>query len=143
MHSTISLFFRMMAIFSVLTLMAACAVTTGSTEGSSETFVNTSEASTKLTSSTSPRGDSSALIPTDEALKFTKANHGRIKTDIAAGGGEHLRALSTLLGVPVIQQQAFFSITKENFTDLYSSDETTSEELLEKLRVEVSSNHLL
>ncbi len=141
MYSTISLFFRMMAIFAVLAMMAACAVTTGSTEGTSETFVNTTEASSDLTSSTCPREDEPAApTPKDEAMEFTKANLGRIKTDMAAGGGEHLRALATLLGVPVSQQDAFFSITKENFTDLYSSDSTTAEELLEKLRAEISSN---
>ncbi len=130
----------MMAIFAVLALMAGCAVTTSSTEGTSETVANTSEASSDLTSSTTPGEDEPAPSETDEALEFTKANLGRIKTDMAAGGGEHLRALSTLLGVPVSQQQTFFSITKENFSDLYSSDKTTAEELLEKLRVEVSSN---
>ena len=141
MYTTISVFFRMLTVFAFLALMAACATTTGSTEGTSETFANTTDATSALTSSTCPREEPAPTeTQPDEALEFTRANLGRIKTDMAAGGGEHLRALSTLLGVNVSQQQAFFSITKEKFSDLYSSDSTTAEELLEKLRYEISSN---
>ena len=139
MHAKISLFFRMMALFAVLALTAACATTTGSTEGTSETFANTTDATSDLTSSTCPSEEPAPSQET-EALAFTQANLGRIKTEMAAGGGEHLRALATLLGVPVSQQQTFFSITKEKFIDLYSSDQTTAEELLKKLNAEISSN---
>jgi hypothetical protein len=73
-------------------------------------------------------------------MEFTKANFERVKTDMAVGCGEHLASLATLLGVSPSHQEEFFSFTKENFSTLYSSDETTAEELLAKLDSELSAN---
>ena len=140
MNAAISLSFRLMALFAALVLISACAVTTGSTEGTSETFQNTSDASTDLTSSTSPRSDSKKDEGKEEAMEFTRANFERVKIDMAVGGGEHLASLATLLGVSHSHQEEFFSLTKENFSNLYSSDETTAEELLAKLDSELSAN---
>jgi len=140
MYTAISLSFRLIAIFAALSLMSACAVTTRASQGSSETFANTSEASTKLTSSTSPRSSSKTDTKTEETIEFTRANFERVKTDMAVGGGEHLASLATLLGVSPSHQEEFFSLTKENFSNFYSSDETTAEELLAKLDLELSVN---
>ncbi len=139
MHRIISSFFRMMTVFLLLAFMSACATTATSTDVTSETLGTTSDVTSEITSSTTP-GEEDAPSKTDEALDFTVANLDHIKTDMAAGGGEHLRALATLLGVTVSHQEAFFSFTKEKFRALYRSDKTTAEELVEKFRAEISTN---
>lgn len=138
MPTIIPFFFRMMTVFTLLAFMPACTTTT-STDATSESLGTTSDVTSDVTSSTTP-GEEPTPSEVNEALEFTIANLDRIKTDMAAGGGEHLRALATLLGVSVSHQEAFFSITKEKFSSLYSSDKTTAEELVEKLMAEISAH---
>jgi hypothetical protein len=55
----------------------------------------------------------------------------------------HLSSLATLLGVPARNQQDFFALTKANFSTLFSSEQTTAEELLARLEEELSANPAL
>ena len=135
----ISVFFRMMTVFALLAFMFACATTSTSTDATSETLGTISDISSDITSSTTP-GEKPTPSKEDEALEFTIANLDHIKTDMASGDGEHLRTLATLLGVSVSHQEAFFFITKEKFSALYSSDKTTAEELVKKLKSEISAH---
>ena len=121
------------AMLSILSIIYACAVTTDSTESSSKTFQNTTEASSKFTSSTSPGGGSNDSAQKEQALAFTRVQLERIKTDMAVGGGEHLGALATLLGVPAHHQPELFAMTQANFSLLFSSEPTTAEDLLARL----------
>ena len=123
-----------------LCIVYACAVTTNTTESSSKTIQNTSEATSKFTSSTSPGSGSDDSAQREQALSFSRANLERIKTDMAVGGGEHLTSLATLLGVPDRHQQEFFTLTKANFSSLFSSEQTTAEELLAQLDSELHAN---
>ena len=140
MGTTIYSLFRAAAVLSVLCMLYACAVTVNSTESSSKTFQNTTDASSKFTSSTSPGSGSSESAKNEQALAFSKVNLERIKSDMAVGGGEHLTSLATLLGVPAHNQQDFFALTKANFNTLSGSQETTAEELLVRLDNELSAN---
>jgi hypothetical protein len=133
-------FCRAIAVLGVLCIIYACAVTTNSTESSSKTFQNTTNASSKFTSSTSPGANSSKSSEKEQALAFSKVDLERIKTDMAMGGGEHLTSLATLLGVPAHNQQEFFALTKANFSTLFNSEQTTAEELLARLEDELRAN---
>jgi hypothetical protein len=132
-RSAISSFGRMIAVLGVLTIVCACAVTTQTTESSSNTVQNSTEVTSNFTSSTSPGADSGASAKNEQALAFSRVQLERIKTDMAVGGGEHLSSLATLLGVPSHNQPEFFALTKANFSALFSSDPTTAEELLARL----------
>jgi len=140
MGTTIYSFCRVVAVLGVLCMVYACAVTNSSTESSSKTFQNTTDASSKFTSSTSPGSDSSDSAKKEQALVFSKMNLERIKTDMAVGGGEHLTSLATLLEIPAYNQQEFFTLTKSNFSTLFSSEQTTAEELLARLDDELNAN---
>lgn len=140
MGTTIFKLCRTAAVLAVLSMTYACAVTTDATESSSRTIHNTTDASSKFTSSTSPGGGSSNLTQKDQALAFSKVKLERIKTDIALGGGEHLTTLATLLGIPAHNQQEFFALTKTNFSTLAGSQNTTAEQLLARLDDELSAN---
>jgi hypothetical protein len=140
MKSSVRNFFCLTSILVALALASSCAVTTAPTKSSSQTTGNTSEASTKFTSSTSPGGgDSSSEGEQAKALEFTNENFARVKSDMAVGGGEYLESLSALLGVPESRRPEFYSLTKKNFSVLVSSEDTTAEEMLTKLRLEISA----
>jgi hypothetical protein len=137
--SSESFFIRFIAIAGLMALVSSCAVTTRSTEGSSETFQNTSEASTEFTSSTSPRDEEEK----SEALKvkrFAAANLDRLKEDMARGNGEHLTVFAHLLGIKETHQSEFFTVTKQNYPVLFGSEPTTSEDLLTRLDTELNAN---
>jgi hypothetical protein len=131
------------ALLSLLSIVYACAVTVDSTESSSKTFQNTTDASSKFTSSTSPGSDSGGSDKKEQALAFSRAQLERIKTDMAVGGGEHLTSLAVLLGVPSHNQPEFFSLTKANFSTLFSSEPTTAEELLARLEDQLDAHPAL
>jgi len=143
MGTSIYSFFRAVAVLGVLCIIYACAVTNSSTESSSQTFQNTTDASSKFTSSTSPGSGSSDSAKREQALAFSKMNLERIKTDMAVGGGEHLTSLATLMEIPAHNQQQFFALTKSNFSILFSSDKTTAEELLARLDDELDTHPAL
>jgi hypothetical protein len=115
MSNTINSFCRVVAVLGVMSILYACAVTNSSTESSSQTFQNTTDASSKFTSSTSPGSDSSESAKKEQALAFSKMNLERIKTDMAVGGGEHLTSLATLMEIPAYNQQEFFTLNKIEF----------------------------
>lgn len=118
-------------------LLSSCAVTTRSMEGTTETLANTSEASTETTSSTSPRDDVARADA--RTLAFTRANLARLRTDMAAGGGEHLATLGSLLRVSPVREGEFFALTRERFDALFDSERTTADQLLARLDRELAS----
>lgn len=125
------------AAMSTLLVTAGCAPTTRSTEGSSETFANTSEASTKFTSSTSPRS-SSDQAELQRLHAFTAVNFSRLREEMARGNGEHLAALASLLHISEAHQAEFFALSKQNFSRLFSSEQTTPDEMLARLDTQLS-----
>ncbi len=119
-----------------LTLISSCAVFTDSMEGSTETFQNTSDASTDFTSSTSPRKeekDSQA----QKVKAFAEANFDHLKGDMARGGGEHLATFAYLLGISKSHQSDFFVFTREQYPVLIKSASTNSGEMLAELDAEL------
>jgi hypothetical protein len=103
------------------------------------TTQNTFEATTDFTSSTSPSSDSDSEKK-EEVSKFTDQNFDSIREDMALGGGEHLTSLAVLMDIPEAQQASFFMLTKEKFSILYSSANTTPEEMLTKLDEELATH---
>ncbi len=133
-------FWHAAAFLGLLCLIYGCAVTTDSIESSSRTIENTTDASSRFTSSTSPDSDTAKASEKERALAFSKVKLERIKTDMAVGGGEHLTSLATLLGVPAHSQAEFFALTRSNFNTLFSSEQTTAEEMLAGLENELSAH---
>jgi hypothetical protein len=129
---------RLIAVGSLLALVSACAVTTDSTKGTSETLQNTSEAATKFTSSTSPRDEDKAS-DAQKVKRFAAVNLDRLREDMARGGGEHLTAFAHLLGVRENHQAEFFALTKQNYPILFGSEPTTSDEMVARLDRELAA----
>ena len=140
---TIHSFGSIIALLGVLIIINACAVTVKTTESSTQTFQNTTDESSKFTSSTSPGEGSGESAQREQALAFSRVQLERIKTDMAVGGGEHLTSLATLLGVPSHHQPKFFALTKANFSTLFSSEPTTAEDLLARLDDQLATHPTL
>ena len=128
---------RLILFGSLMGMISACAVTTKSSEGSTETFQNTTDASSDFTSSTSPRDEKHS--EQQKAKQFAAANLDRLKEDMARGGGEHLTAFAYLLGIKESHQTEFFAVTKQNYPMLFGSEETTSDEMLARLDTELAA----
>ena len=101
-------------------------------------FTNTTESITDSTSSTFNWYHPGMLQKERKIQFFTKANLLRLKEDMAAGRGEYLSSLATLMEVPRENRQDFFDLTKSHFQDLFPSDHTTSEEMLSALSMKLS-----
>lgn len=130
---------RLMLVGSLMVILSACAVTTRSTEGTSETFHNTSDASTDFTSSTSPRDDDEKS-DVQSVKQFASVNLDRLKEDMARGGGEHLTAFAHLLNIKEIHQPEFFRVSKQNYSKFFSPEPTTSEDMLARLETEMDAH---
>jgi hypothetical protein len=129
---------KLIIICSFLGLVSACAVTTRSTEGTSETFENTTDASSDFTSSTSPRNDAKHS-DAQSVTRFASANLDRLKEDMARGGGEHLTAFARLLGIKEIHQAEFFTVTRQNYPFLFGTEPTTTDDMLARLSTELDA----
>jgi hypothetical protein len=123
---------------SFMVILFSCAVVTRSTEGSTETFQNTTDATSDLTSSTSPR-DEEKKSEVQKVKMFATVNLDRLKEDMARGSGEHLTAFAHLLGVKETHQSEFFAFTKKNYSILFSSEPTTSEDMVARLNTELEA----
>ncbi len=66
-------------------------------------------------------------------------NLDRLKEDMARGGGEHLTAFAQLLGVKESHQADFFAVAKRDYPVLFSTEPTTSEQLLARLDTELNA----
>ncbi len=123
--------YSVVVILCAISLLSSCAVTTESTEASSETFGNTSDASTDLTSSTSEKDEEDKQAA--RLLRYVRANFDRIRSDIAVGEGEHLATLAVLLDIDESKTHQFYQLSKSHFNELYPYDETTPEQLVKHL----------
>lgn len=130
---------RLITVFGFMALISSCVTTTKATEGTSETIHTTSDGSTEFTSSTSP-GDKDDESKTQNINLFAAVNLDRLREDIARGNGEHLAAFAHLLGIKQTRQTEFFAFAKHNYPILFSSEPTTSEDLLARLNTELEAD---
>jgi Protein of unknown function (DUF3015) len=126
-------------------LLQAAAVVAGLTVASCTVVTDPTKASSDFTSSSSGNSSSQEKKANKEEKirDFAKVNFERLKEDMAAGRGEHLTSLATLLEVPPDSQEQFFLFTQEKFADVVGSEQVTSEEMLAALRHELSVHPVL
>lgn len=98
---------------------------------------------------TDPSSGSSAAGSSDQAgflnrqqqiAEFAQANLDRLKTDMAAGQGEYLSSLATLMAITPNDQPAFFAIVQQKFTVLFPNDRTTAPEMLTALNQQLRAD---
>lgn len=94
-------------------------------------------------SSASSSGGSSSAAFMDhqqQIAEFANVNLERLKQDMAAGQGEYLASLATLLGVDPNRQPDFFALTQNRFAVLFPNDRTTAAEMLATLNRELRAD---
>lgn len=93
-------------------------------------------------SSASSAGSSSAgfMNRQQQIAEFAKVNLERLKQDMAAGRGEYLASLATLMGIEPQRQPEFFAFTQNKFTTLFPNYQTTAADMLATLNRELSAD---
>ncbi|MCP5196961.1 MAG: DUF3015 family protein [Gammaproteobacteria bacterium] len=76
----------------------------------------------------------------EQTIEFARINFERLKQDMAAGQGEYLSSLATLLGIESGRQPEFFVFAQEKFTVLFPDDRTTAAEMLTTLNREMRAD---
>ncbi len=74
---------------------------------------------------------------------FVASTFDTLSSDMAKGGGEHLAALATLMGIPVEQQPAFFAMTQQQYQMLVQAGETSSVAVVKALQDAVSGHSMV
>jgi hypothetical protein len=105
---------------------SACTVVTDPSSGSSATTGGSSSAA--------------FMNRQQQTAEFAQVNLERLRNDMAAGQGEYLASLATLLGVEAGRQPEFFTFTQEKFAVLFPSDQTTAAEMLAVLNREMGAD---
>jgi len=125
--------------------MASCSVTTAPTDASSGTTGQTTDASSDVTSSTTLDDDDEEKEIKEEEKEveeFVTANFSQLRTDMSVGRGEYLAALATLMSVNEADKDQFYAITKNNFSSIFLSSQTTAKELIVNLKQEIAQANI-
>ena len=103
------------------TVQQSAAVTTNGTS-SNQTF--------GITFGTSGCTKDGVVDPPQQAAAFTSDNLDKLARDTARGEGESLKSLAELMGIAEQDQHVFFQISQRNFSTIFSSENTTADEVL-------------
>ncbi|MBI3621392.1 MAG: DUF3015 domain-containing protein [Nitrospirae bacterium] len=71
---------------------------------------------------------------------FADANLDRLRQEMAQGQGEYLASFASLIGVPADRRNDFYALTQARYTFLFTSEGTTSSEMLVALNQELSAH---
>lgn len=74
---------------------------------------------------------------------FVASAFETLSADMARGGGEHLTALATLMGVPVDQHPAFFALTQQQYQVFVQAGEVSSVAVVKALQDAMSGHPVL
>jgi hypothetical protein len=96
-----------------------------------------------ISSGVSNCGGSKAAVLAQEDERFVAQNFESLAKEMAAGGGESLETLAGLLGCSAEQRVRFASLTRQRYAVLFSDDQTGPEEMLARLKDELSHDALM
>jgi len=86
-----------------------------------------------ISSGTSGCSNDGRIWNSERASLFIEINYASLTEDMARGQGEHLTALTVLLGVPSDQQQMFNTLVQERYRELIGSGVTSPSALIKAL----------
>jgi hypothetical protein len=92
----------------------------------------TTDTTSNITGTTSGKSwFEGGLVKKDQDVNaFADLNFENLKQDMAAGHGEYLASLGSLMGIAPSHEEAFFSLTQTHYTTLIRSERTTPAEML-------------
>ena len=109
----------------VLALVVSACTFKGTTKQTTDTTSN-------VTGTTSGKSwFEGGLVKKDQEVQaFADLNFDNLKQNMAAGHGEYLASLGSLMGVTPAHQNEFFALTQVRYTTLVGSEQTTPAEML-------------
>lgn len=116
-------------------LLSGCSSLTDTIAASTQTFTDTTKSSSEVSTNASKSAPETAQIK--QAVEFAAINWMQLSSNMASGQGEHLSTMADLLGVKPAQKPAFYNMAKSKFSQLLPTTETTPEQLVKSLKVEI------
>ena len=96
-----------------------------------------------ISSGTSNCTNNGQIVKNEQVNVFASINFENLSQEMAQGQGEHLASLATLIGIPAVDQPAFFSLTQERYVALLQGGEQAPMAMLKALQVAMSNNPTL
>jgi hypothetical protein len=91
-----------------------------------------------VTSGTS--GCDGLVLSEEVKVDFIAKNYDVLKEQASIGSGEHLYALSTLLGCPVESNETFAELTKEKYSLIFENANNTNQDILDLMKSGINTN---
>ena len=76
-------------------------------------------------------------------MTFTNENAESLARDMAVGQGESLNVLAELLNIQSQDKARFFAVSKQNFSEIYSSQNQDSLQVLASLQAVMAQDDVL
>jgi hypothetical protein len=83
------------------------------------------------------------VIMKNKHINLASGAFDSLQQEMAQGGGEHLAALATLLGVPDEEQPVFFSLVQEKFALIVESEDITPIAMLQAMQDVMETHPIL
>lgn len=80
---------------------------------------------------------------TAQAVTFTNENAESLARDMAVGQGESLNVLAELLNIKAQDKARFFAVSKQNFAEIYSTENKDSYKVLSSLQAVMAKDEVL
>ena len=80
---------------------------------------------------------------TAQAVTFTNENAETLARDMAVGEGESLNVLAELLNIKSQDKARFFAVSKQHFSEIYSSKKQNSLQVLASLQTVMAQDEVL
>lgn len=87
-----------------------------------------------ITSGTSGCTQDGAVSSTWKTAMFIDGNKDKLAQDMSKGNGESLQSLAALIGVKEADKAAFYRATKENFAQIFGSDNLSADQIAAGLK---------
>ena len=91
-----------------------------------------------ITSGTSGCKSDGFVMEERKVDMFVEANFDNLRNEMAAGKGEYLDSLATLMEVPSSEKNDFFVLTQRKYDKLFESPSTTPQQLVVALNTELA-----
>ncbi|WP_220348968.1 DUF3015 domain-containing protein [Alkalilimnicola ehrlichii] len=86
-----------------------------------------------ITSGTLGCSQDGVVESSEKLAMFTGSNIDALARDMATGEGESLHVLADLMGIEDADKPAFFAMTRDNFEQIFRSNDVTAEDVLAAL----------
>ncbi|MHA3891357.1 DUF3015 family protein [Acinetobacter sp. GXMZU3951] len=88
-------------------------------------------------------GCSGSGTVTAQVVTFTNENAESLARDMAVGQGESLNVLAELLNIKAEDKAHFFAVSKQNFAEIYSTENKDSYQVLTSLQAVMAKDTVL